>query len=260
MREGTAGNLLRKARLRRGISQASLATRAGLGKRDLVEIEDGRRSPSVEELTELLHLLGEELVTAKWETGIDRSLNESNLEVGVEQRVQKGLDFADLVRECRSGGSETLGSGLHLGPLLRPLHANTVDFVVVGSIAGLIHGSAYPTYDLDLALSDEPENLRRFTSALEEFGLEITITDFAEALSFETQFGTLDLIGEIPGIRSYEELRRDAQLEVITGVPVRIASLDHLIAMKRASTRRKDQLMMMEYVELAELRWRDQAG
>jgi hypothetical protein len=46
---------------------------------------------------------------------------------------------------------------------------------------------------------------------------------------------------------------------LIAEVPVRVASLNHSIAMKRASNQRKDQLMLMEYVELAdELRRREQ--
>jgi hypothetical protein len=71
-------------------------------------MENGN-SPSANELAELLHLIGEDLTAAQRETGIDRTLNEGDLEVSVEQRVQKGLDFADLVRECRGGGSGGLG-------------------------------------------------------------------------------------------------------------------------------------------------------
>jgi len=65
----------------------------------------------------------------------------------------------------------------------------------------------------------------------------------------------------MPGVRGYEELRRDARQQLIAGVPVYIASLNRLIAMKRASKQRKDQLMVMEYVELAEeIRRREKAG
>lgn len=209
----------------------------------------------MDELNELLHLVGEDLVVSskRWETGIDRTLNQSNLELSTEQRVQKGMEFADVVRENRCGGSEGLGRSLQPGRLLHPLRLSGVDFVVVGGIAGLVHGSAYPTYDLDIAYFDEPENLGCLASALEGLGLESIVADLAEETvqSIDTAFGTLDLVREIPGIRNYEELRRDASRELIAGVPVHIASLDHLIAMKRASRQRKDQLMSMEYVELA---------
>jgi hypothetical protein len=47
-------------------------------------------------------------------------------------------------------------------------------------------------------------------------------------------------------------LRRGSEIKRIAGVDVRVASLDHLICMKRAANRVKDQLMVVEYVELAD--------
>jgi hypothetical protein len=147
--------------------------------------------------------------------------------------------------------------------LLHSLYDAAVDFVVIGSIGGLVYGSAYPTYDLDVAYFNGLENLRRLTSALDKLSLQATVADLAESTvrSFHTNFGVLDLVPKMPGVRGYEELRRDARQELIAGVPVYVASLNHLIAMKLASKQRKDQLMVMEYVELAEeIRRREKAG
>jgi transcriptional regulator with XRE-family HTH domain len=98
MEVANAAELLRRARLHRGISQEALAIRAGLTQADIAEIESDQTSPTVGVLTELLHLLGDQLVlaAATRETGIDLTLNQSNLELSVEQRVEKGLGFADL--------------------------------------------------------------------------------------------------------------------------------------------------------------------
>lgn len=255
-----AAELLRRARLRRGISQEALAIRAGQALSDIVGIEDGDLSPAMEDLKVLLHLVGEDLVVSAKErdTGVDRTLNRSNLELSTEQRVRRGLEFADFVRENRGGGPGGLGRSLQPASILTPLRACEVDFVVVGSFAGLTYGSAYPTFDLDIAYSDKPENLHRLVSALEGVGQRSSIADFREKAvqSFNTEFGTLDIVGEVPGIRSYEELRRDACRQPAAGVSVEIASLNHLIAMKRVSRQRKDQLMVMEYVELADEIWR----
>ena len=44
---------------------------------------------------------------------------------------------------------------------------------------------------------------------------------------------------------------RDATVQEVEGFPVRVASIDHLIAMKRAANRPKDKLMLLEYIEFA---------
>lgn len=99
------GQLLREARVRHGVSQERLAKRAGTTQSAVSRIEKDRVSPTVQTLTELLHLLGEDLIlsTGKWETGIDVTLNEGNLKLTPEQRVRKGLEFADFVRHSRGG-------------------------------------------------------------------------------------------------------------------------------------------------------------
>jgi transcriptional regulator with XRE-family HTH domain len=246
--------------MRHGLSRGALAIRGGTTESAIADIECGRTSPAIQELIELLHLVGEELILAseKRETGIDVTLNQGNLELGSDQRVQRGLAFADFVRQNRGGGAEALGRSLEPGPLLQALIGHEVDFVVVGSVAGLVHGSAYPTYDLDVAYARNLENLNRLACALADVGVEgdpglSTGTTF----SFDTPFGSLDVLGEIGGIRDYQELRRDSRCQSIAGIGVRVACLNHLIAMKRASVQRKDQLMAMEYVELADLHRRE---
>lgn len=104
-RADSPGRLLREARIRHSVSQAQLATRAGTTQSAISRIENSRISPTVTTLTELLHLLGEDLVLGaeKWETGIDVTLNEGNLKLTPEQRVRRGLDFADFVRRSRGG-------------------------------------------------------------------------------------------------------------------------------------------------------------
>lgn len=166
---------------------------------------------------------------------------------------------------------EDLGKPLQLKPLIQALDRHGVDFVVVGGVAGLAHGSAYPTYDLDVAYARDFGNMERLAAALTEIGVTLggapdslpfqldaqTLANGAN-FTFDTEFGSFDVLGDVAGIKSYEELRRNAKFERIDGVDVRIASLDDLIAMKRAANRAKDQLMVLEYVELAdELRRRE---
>lgn len=99
----TPGALLKEARKRHGVSQKRLAVRAGTTQSAISRIEKDRVSPTVQTLAQLLHLLGEELVLSaeKRDTGIDLTLNRANLDLTPEQRVEKGLEFADFVRRNR---------------------------------------------------------------------------------------------------------------------------------------------------------------
>jgi transcriptional regulator with XRE-family HTH domain len=97
------GKLLREARIRHGLSQKRLAIRAGTTQSAISRIEQERGSPTIRTLAELLHLLGEDLVlrTERRDTGIDVTLNRKNLEFSPDQRVRRGLDFAELIRQNR---------------------------------------------------------------------------------------------------------------------------------------------------------------
>lgn len=273
------GQLLRDARRRHGVTQAQLAIRAGTRQSAISRIESGRVSPTFETLENLLDLLGENLSigSEQPETGIDLSLNEGNLRLSPSARIRQGAGFADMVRRNRGGGNPSagtraymartdLGDGLDLHPLLGALIGNGVDFVVVGGVAGWIHGSSYPTYDLDVAYARDRGNLERLAAALVELKVswrggppDLPIQLDAEMLhnganfTFDTPFGHFDVLGELGGIHGYEELRREARIESYDGLEIRVASLDHLIAMKRSANRVKDRLMIIEYKELSGL-------
>jgi hypothetical protein len=151
-------------------------------------------------------------------------------------------------------------------PILEVLVRHSVDFVVIGGLAGIARGSAYPTYDLDVAYERSRENLQRLADALSELGATLRGAPAglpfqldAETLrtglnfTFDTRFGSLDILGEPAGAPRYDELRRAGSTEELWGVTIRIASLDHLIAMKEAAGRTKDKLMASEYRVISDL-------
>jgi hypothetical protein len=154
---------------------------------------------------------------------------------------------------------------LQASPLLRALVHHGVDFVVVGGMAGLAHGSAYPTYDLDVAYARDRENVARLVKALREIGvtlrgapadlpfqLDERTIERGSNFTFDSQYGSFDVLGHADGIGDYDDLRTEAVVTTIEGIEVRIASIDHLIAMKRAANRTKDKLMVEEYIVIAD--------
>jgi ASC-1-like (ASCH) protein len=163
------------------------------------------------------------------------------------------------------GLDESLGPPLQPGRLLEILSRHGVDFVVIGGLAGSAHGSAYPTFDLDVAYARDKANLERLVVALEEMGVSLrgapadlpflldarTLANGAN-FTFNSAFGRFDILGDVEGIRDYESLRSAARIETIDGVAVRVASIDHLIAMKRIANRPKDRMAVEEYIVIAD--------
>lgn len=150
--------------------------------------------------------------------------------------------------------------------LLRVLVERGVDFVVIGGIAGIARGSAYMTEDLDIAYSRDPDNLRRLAAALTQLDArlrgapeDVPFLLDAETLrqgahfTFETASGPLDILDRPDGSPPYTELKRRADEPLdVDGLPVLVASLDDLIAMKEATGRPRDAVVASELRELAD--------
>jgi len=151
-------------------------------------------------------------------------------------------------------------------PILRALLDHDVDFVLIGGMAGIARGSSYPSYDVDIACERSRENLERLADALRELGatlrgapdhlpfiLDAETLERGAHLTFQTRFGSLDILTDPDGAPRYSELHSAAGAPVVVeGERVFVASLDHLIAMKEASGRTKDKLMATEYRVLSD--------
>jgi len=151
--------------------------------------------------------------------------------------------------------------------LLRVLAAHGVDFVVIGAIALIDHGSARNTRDLDICYATDAANLTALGAATMELdaklrGIDDELPFVPDAqtlrqtsiLTLTTQDGWIDLLAAPAGAPPYEELRKRARRMVADGIAYLVASLDDLEAMKRAANRPKDQIDLEEIEAIRQLR------
>jgi predicted nucleotidyltransferase len=162
---------------------------------------------------------------------------------------------------------------LRIETLLEVLTKAEVDFIIVGGVAAIAHGSSRLTQDLDIVYRRTPENTARLASALASYspylrdappglpfrwdaetirrGLNFTLT---------TSLGPLDILGEIAGGGTYEELFPHSKPVSVFGTHCLCLGLDRLILAKRAAGRPKDLEAIAELEALNEERGKRDAG
>jgi len=150
-------------------------------------------------------------------------------------------------------------------PVLERFARAGVDFVVIGGIAGGVHGSAFGTYDIDLAYARDRENLERIVEVLRSidaklrgapvdlpFQLDARTLEAGGNFTFATTLGSVDLLAYPEGAPPYAQLKEAATIIEVAGYSVRVSSLDHLIAMKEATGRPRDKERAQELRTLSD--------
>jgi len=154
---------------------------------------------------------------------------------------------------------------MSLDAAVRALVDADVEFVLIGGWSAIIHGSRYMTDDLDICYSRRPENLRRLARALAPYhprqrglpeGLpfiwdESTLRN-GTVFTLVTDLGDIDLLGEVSGLGSFEEVKAGSYVAEAFGRKVRTLDLKSLIKAKRAAGRDKDLMVLPELESLLE--------
>lgn len=151
--------------------------------------------------------------------------------------------------------------------LLKVLSEQEVEFILVGGVAATVHGSARLTQDLDVVYRRSPENITRLTAALRDqepylrgappdLPFDWSVRTLERGLNFtlSTKLGDLDLLGELTGGGSYENLVDDSERIEIFGMECLCLNLDRLIQVKRAAGRPKDLEAIAELEAIREER------
>ena len=155
--------------------------------------------------------------------------------------------------------------------MLRALSEAGVDYVVIGGIAMIVHGSARVTRDLDIIFAPDSENLERLGRVLIGLGARLrgvehdvpfvpdaASLDKVDLLTLETSAGWLDVHRRPSGAPPYKTLKKRAEVVDFEGYEILVAAPADLQAMKRAAGRPVDQ-MDLEYLE-AIIRLRRERG
>jgi transcriptional regulator with XRE-family HTH domain len=111
LEDRTPGELLRQARIHHELSQEQLAIRAGTTQSAIARIERDRTSPSIKTMTSLFQAMEEDFVfgARPRDWGVDLTLNDLDHRYTAAGRLERGLGFADVIREFRGEMSRKPG-------------------------------------------------------------------------------------------------------------------------------------------------------
>ena len=140
--------------------------------------------------------------------------------------------------------------------ILKVLLDHGVDFVVIGASAAILQGVPIAaTLDLDVTAATTKANLKRLEGAFRELDARLRLPDPEDSVRVEldarmlsglsvvtmmTRFGPFDLLFTPAGSPGYNELKQRAVEVAPFRMALRVASIEDLIAMKRAAGREKD--------------------
>lgn len=143
---------------------------------------------------------------------------------------------------------------LRLRELLERLSQAEIRFVLVGGLAVNAWGYLRATQDVDVVPDPAPENLAKLDSLLKELGGRVDVGGRLLAPSaisaflrtgdrtlVLTELGRIDVLQGLPQVPAFAELDADATAVEVEGLTLRVCSLEHLLAMKRASERPRDR-------------------
>jgi predicted nucleotidyltransferase len=143
--------------------------------------------------------------------------------------------------------------------ILTVLHEHGCDVALIGGLAAIVHGSDRQTQDIDFAFCRARQTCENIARALAPYhprplGFDPTLPYVWDAMALqnmatitlETDLGRIDFLSEPSGADSGNGvIARAIQVE-LWGIPVKVANLDDLIAMKTAAGRPKDLLAVAE--------------
>lgn len=131
--------------------------------------------------------------------------------------------------------------------LFRLLNARGVEYLLIGGYAVIIHGYVRNTDDIDVVVSNDPENVTRCLDALDDFGfggpdLRAALTsDGKDVVRMGIEPMKIEILNYLNGVDFAEAYSRRIPLKV-EDIKINVISLEDLIANKEDVGRLQDLL------------------
>lgn len=125
------------------------------------------------------------------------------------------------------------------------LHANGVEYLLIGAYAVGYHGYPRATRDMDIWIASTQENAKRVVNTLKEFGFdtpELT-TDVLLKADNIVRMGEepmrIEILNSVSGVK-FNECYSTRVIDQVDGIEVSLIDLENLKINKKASGRLKD--------------------
>lgn len=150
--------------------------------------------------------------------------------------------------------------------VFQALSDESVEYVLVGGLAATAHGASLVTFDIDVCFRRERGNCERLARALGLLDAEIfpprqepilitpELLETHRLVHLRTRAGRVDLLAEIPGLGTYDDLFAETTRIGIFGLSIPVLTLDQLIRAKSALGQPKDRQHLDQLLGLKRLR------
>lgn len=138
--------------------------------------------------------------------------------------------------------------------MIELFNLNGVRYLVAGAYSMAIFGYARSTYDIDLWIAKDEQNIQMVLRSLHEFGVpfEVYEVDLLKA-NHVIQIGIapnrIDILTDIDGVK-FEDAWKNRQIKILNDIQVNVLDLHDIIKNKQASGRDKDKIDLLNLQKL----------
>ena len=138
-----------------------------------------------------------------------------------------------------------MNAGPYLEEIARRFSAINLDAVMIGNAAAAINGAPVTTLDVDFTLEQTDDNYKKLALLAQQMDyrfVELKLVDdrYMYRLMHQSEAFVIDFVFAPKGLDSYSSVKKRSSKVLFGDHGLQIASLEDVIASKRAAARKKD--------------------